>query len=150
MAAQIAAVSRLVEEIGENALEPNDIQIVTWNSTVSGTILRRDADATAYGELKDWVDALSSSVSGGTDFGVAVSQAGAFFNGSGGKRRILIFVTDGEPSPASTRSDRHRNALRHLRGRCLRLQHRAVGHQRHRPDRQHARRWRAGRAARRS
>lgn len=102
MAAQIAAVSRLVKEIGENALEPNDVQIVTWNSTVSGTILRRDADATAYGELKDWVDALSSSVSGGTDFGVAVSQAGAFFNGSGGKRRILIFVTDGEPSPAST------------------------------------------------
>ena len=102
MAAQIAAVSRLVEEIGKNALEPNDVQIVTWNSSVSGTILRRDADPTDYGELKDWVDALSSSVSGGTDFGVAVSQAGAFFNGSGGKRRILIFVTDGEPSPAST------------------------------------------------
>ena len=106
MAAQIAAVARLIEEIGENvpdaAPQPNDIQIVTWNSTVSSSLLRRDADATAYGEIKDWVEALSSSVSGGTDFGVAVSQAGAFFSGAGGKRRILIFVTDGEPSPAST------------------------------------------------
>ena len=106
MAAQIAAVARLIEEIGENApdtaSQPNDIQIVTWNSTVSSSLLRRDADATAYGEIKDWVEALSSSVSGGTDFGVAVSQAGAFFSGAGGKRRILIFVTDGEPSPAST------------------------------------------------
>ena len=82
MAAQIAAVARLIEEIGENApdtaSQPNDIQIVTWNSTVSSSLLRRDADATAYGEIKDWVEALSSSVSGGTDFGVAVSQAGAF------------------------------------------------------------------------
>jgi hypothetical protein len=75
--------------------QPNDIQIVVWNSAVSATILRRDADATAYGALKDWIDTLSSSVSGGTDFGAAVSQAGAFLNGSGGKRRILIFVTDG-------------------------------------------------------
>ena len=102
MAAQRTAVSRLIAEIGANALEPNDIQIVTWNSTVSGTILRRNADAAAYGELKDWVDALPTTVSGGTDFGAAVSQAGAFFNGAGGKRRILIFVTDGEPSPASS------------------------------------------------
>ena len=102
MAAQRTAVSRLIAEIGANALEPNDIQIVTWNSTVSGTIIRRNADAAAYGELKDWVDALPTTVSGGTDFGAAVAQAGAFFNGAGGKRRILIFVTDGEPSPASS------------------------------------------------
>jgi uncharacterized protein YegL len=102
MAAQRTAVSRLIAEIGANALEPNDLRIVTWNSTVSGTILRRNADVAAYGELKDWVDGLSSAVSGGTDFGVAVSQAGTFFNGSGGKRRILIFLTDGEPSPASS------------------------------------------------
>lgn len=106
MAAQIAAVARLIEEIGENppdtASQPNDIQIVTWSSTVSSSLLRRDADVTAYREIKNWVAALPSSVSGGTDFGVAVSQAGAFFSGAGGKRRILIFVTDGEPSPAST------------------------------------------------
>ena len=66
MAAQRTAVSRLIAEIGANALEPNDIQIVTWNSTVSGTILRRNVDAAAYGELKDWVDALPTTVSGGT------------------------------------------------------------------------------------
>jgi uncharacterized protein YegL len=102
MAAQRTAVSRLIAEIGANAFEPNDLQIVTWNSTVSGTILRRNADAADYAELKDWVDALPTMVSGGTDFGAAVSQAGAFFNGAGDKRRILIFVTDGEPSPASS------------------------------------------------
>src|SRR6056297_3397842 len=107
MVAQREAVSRLIAEIGANAPTtsdsvPNDIQIVTWNSTISDTILRRDADATAYSELEDWVDALSSFLTGGTDFGAAVSQAGAFFNGAGGKRRILIFVTDGEPSPASS------------------------------------------------
>src|SRR6056297_2755649 len=102
MVAQQEAVSRLIAEIGANALEPNDIQIVTWNSTISDTILRRDADATAYSELEDWVDALPTTVSGGTDFGAALSQAGAFFNGADDKRRILSFVTDGEPSPASS------------------------------------------------
>ena len=39
---------------------------------------------------------------GGTDFGAAVSEAAAFFAGAGSKRRILIFVTDGEPSPVAS------------------------------------------------
>ncbi len=102
MAAQRTAVSRLTAEIGANARKPNDLQIVTWNSAVSEMILRRNADAAACAEIQDWVEALPTATSGGTDFGAAVSQAGAFFAGAGGKRRILIFVTDGEPSPASS------------------------------------------------
>ncbi len=69
---------------------------------VIGSITRRDADAAAYGELKAWVDALASATSGGTDYGAAVSRAGAFFAGAGAKQRVLIFVTDGEPSPAAS------------------------------------------------
>jgi uncharacterized protein YegL len=102
MAAQIAAVSTLIGEIGANAGEPNDIEIVTYNGSVIASITRRDADAVAYGELEAWVDALSSTTSGGTDYGAAVSLAGSFFAGAGEKHRILIFVTDGEPSPASS------------------------------------------------
>lgn len=102
LTAQFAAVSTLIAEIGGNASAPNDIEIVTYNGTVSGSITRRDADTTAYGELKDWVDALPSSTSFGTDYGAAVSQAPTFFAGAGSKRRILIFVTDGAPIPASS------------------------------------------------
>jgi uncharacterized protein YegL len=102
MAAQISAVSTLIAEIGDNASAPNDIEIVTYNATVTGSITRRNADAVAYGELKAWVDGLPTATSLGTNFGAAVSQATAFFAGAASKRRILIFVTDGAPSPAST------------------------------------------------
>ena len=103
MAAEIAAVARLVEEIGTNATaEPNDLQVVTWSATVTGSIIRRNANAAAYAELVAWVEALPTTVTGGTDFGAAVSEAAAFFDGAGSKRRILIFVTDGEPSPVAS------------------------------------------------
>ena len=102
MAAQRLAVSTLVAEIGANAAEPNDLHILTYNSGVTGSITRRNAAPTDYDALKAWVDALPSTTSGGTDFGAAVSEAAGFFAGAGSKRRLLIFVTDGEPSPAST------------------------------------------------
>jgi uncharacterized protein YegL len=102
MAAQIAAVSTLIAEIGDNASAPNDIEIVTYNAAVTDSITRRNADTVAYGELKAWVDGFSTATALGTNFGAAVSQAPAFFTGAGSKRRILIFVTDGAPSPAST------------------------------------------------
>ena len=49
-----------------------------------------------------WMLALSNTTSGGTSFDAAFTQAGAFFAGGGSKRRIVIFVTDGAPSPASS------------------------------------------------
>ncbi|EEW24057.1 phage tail protein [Rhodobacter ferrooxidans] len=107
MAAQIAAVARLIREISANAAPdagagPNDLQIVTYNAAVTGTVLRRNADAAAYGELTAWVEALSPLTEGGTDYGAALSLASAFFSGAAAKHRILIFVTDGAPSPAAT------------------------------------------------
>ncbi|UWQ90399.1 VWA domain-containing protein [Rhodobacteraceae bacterium M382] len=102
MAAQMAAVSTLIGEISDNANALNDIEIVTYNATITGSITRRNADAVAYGELKSWVDGLSTATAFGTNFGAAVSQASAFFAGAGSKRRVLIFVTDGAPSPASS------------------------------------------------
>ena len=102
MAAQIAAVSRLLAEIGETAIAPNDLEIVTWSDAVIASITRRNADAAAYAELVDWVEALPSATAGGTNFGAGVSRAAAFFAGAGAKRRVLVFVTDGAPSPADT------------------------------------------------
>lgn len=102
MAAQKAALARLVHWIGEEAFPTNDIMTITWNATVTGSLLRRNADAAAYAEVAAWIEALSDATSGGTDFGAAVSEAPAFFAGATEKRRILIFVTDGEPSPASS------------------------------------------------
>ena len=102
MAAQIAAVSKLIAEIGANAAAPNDIEIVTWSDAVITSITRRNADAAAYAALVTWVEALPTATEGGTNFGAGVSGAAAFFAGAGSKRRILVFVTDGAPSPAST------------------------------------------------
>ena len=95
MAAQIAAVSRLLAEIGDTAIAPNDLEIVTWSDAVIASITRRSADATAYAELVAWVEALPTTTAGGTNFGAGVSRAAAFFTEAGAKRRIVVFVTDG-------------------------------------------------------
>ena len=102
MAAQIAAVSRLLAEIGDTAIAPNDLEIVTWSDAVIASITRRNADTAAYAELVAWVEALPTTTAGGTNFGAGVSRAAAFFAEAGAKRRIVVFVTDGAPSPADT------------------------------------------------
>ena len=104
MAAQKAGVAALIREIGAS-VDPdrsNDIRIVLWNAGVAGSIERRNMEPEDYTALENWMLALSNSTSGGTNFNVAFSQAGAFFAGGGSKRRIVIFVTDGEPSPVSS------------------------------------------------
>ncbi|SMH51109.1 phage tail protein [Maritimibacter sp. HL-12] len=104
MAAQKAGVAALIREIGAGVDpdRPNDIRIVLWNASVAGSIERRDMGPDDYAALEAWMLALSNGTSGGTSFDAAFSQAGAFFAGSGDKRRIVIFVTDGEPSPVSS------------------------------------------------
>ena len=104
MAAQKAGVAALIREIGAsvNPDRPNDIRIVLWNAGVAGAIERREMGPDDYAALEAWMMALSNSTSGGTSFDAAFSQAGAFFAGGGSKRRIVIFVTDGEPSPVSS------------------------------------------------
>ena len=104
MAAQKAGVAALIREIGASVDpdRPNDIRIVLWNAGVAGSIERREMGPDDYAALEAWMMALSNSTSGGTSFDAAFSQAGAFFAGGGSKRRIVIFVTDGEPSPVSS------------------------------------------------
>ena len=104
MAAQKAGVAALIREIGAGADpdRPNDIRIVLWNAGIADTIERRDTGAQDYAALEAWMLALSTSTSGGTSFDAAFAQAAAFFAGSGDKRRIVIFVTDGDPSPTSS------------------------------------------------
>jgi len=104
MAAQKAGVAALIREIGASVDpdRPNDIRIVLWNAGVAGSIERRNMEPEDYEALEAWMLALSNSTSGGTNFNAAFAEASTFFAGGGSKRRIVIFVTDGEPSPISS------------------------------------------------
>ena len=104
MAAQKAGVAALLREIAASVDpdRPNDIRIVLWSAGVVGAIERRNMGPADYAALEAWMLALSNATSGGTSFDAAFAQAGAFFGGGGSKRRIVIFLTDGEPSPASS------------------------------------------------
>lgn len=101
-AAQFEAVAALVAEIGSGATEANDLCLVTYAGTLAASVTRRDADATAYDDLAAWINALPTTTAPGTNYGAAVSEAPTFFAGAGTKRRLLLFVTDGAPSPASS------------------------------------------------
>jgi uncharacterized protein YegL len=102
LTAQFEAVAALVAEIGANASAPNDLCLVTYAGTVRESITQRDADSTAYADLTAWIEALPTSTAFGTDYGAAVSEAPGFFAEAGSKRRLLLFVTDGAPTPASS------------------------------------------------
>lgn len=104
MASALAAVTALVAEIAASArpAAANDLQILTWSNTVTASILRRNAGPADYIAILDWLAARPTAVSGGTNFGAGVSMAAEFFAGAGIKRRILFFVTDGEPSPLNS------------------------------------------------
>ena len=99
----IAAVQALIADLGLTVppTAKNDICILTWHEVVGTMILRRDADTDDFADLASW---LSNPVvlAGATDFGMAVSEAAGFFAGSGAKRRVILFITDGEPYPASS------------------------------------------------
>ncbi|WP_210879995.1 phage tail protein [Roseovarius autotrophicus] len=104
MAAQKAGVAALIREIGTSVDpdRPNDMAIVLWNASVAGSTLRREMGPDDYAALEAWMLALSNSTSGGTNFNAAFAEAGVFLAGGGDKRRIVIFVTDGAPSPVSS------------------------------------------------
>lgn len=104
MAAQKAGVAALIREIGagNDPDRPNDIRVLLWNTAPAGSIERRDATAEGYTDLEAWMQARSIITAGGTSFNAAFAEAGAFFAGSGSKRRVIVFVTDGEPAPLSS------------------------------------------------
>lgn len=103
IAAAMAAVKALVEELGDSVPPTlrNDICVVLWNAAVSAMQVYRDADRLDLAALSDWLD-QPVSLGFGTDFEVALSEAPGFFAGAGGKRRIVLFLTDGEPYPTSS------------------------------------------------
>ncbi|MBU9699986.1 VWA domain-containing protein [Rhodobacteraceae bacterium HSP-20] len=104
MAAQKAGVAALIREIaaGVDPDRPNDIRIVLWNVSVAGSIERRNMEPADYAALDAWMLGLSNFTNGGTSFNAAFAEANTFFAGGGSKRRIVIFVTDGEPAPVSS------------------------------------------------
>lgn len=101
--AAMAAVRALVDELA-GSVPPalrNDICILLWNETVADMQVRRDADRQDLTQLSDWL-AQPPVLRGGTDFAMALSEAQGLFAGSGAKRRIILFLTDGEPYPLSS------------------------------------------------
>jgi uncharacterized protein YegL len=105
IAAAIAAVQALLGELAASVppVLRNDLCVVLWSSAISGLQLYRDADQVDLAALANWLGAAATT-GGGTDFEMAVSEAPGFFAGAGSKRRIVLFVTDGEPSPVSSAS----------------------------------------------
>ena len=103
IAAAMAAVRALVGELGESVppVLRNDICVVLWNSEISGMQVHRDADRLDLAALADWLTA-PVTLGGATDFEAALSEAPGFFAGAGAKRRIVLFLTDGAPSPSGS------------------------------------------------
>lgn len=99
MAAAIAAVRLLITEIAANddPDRPNDLHLLTWSDTVQDRIARRDANQSDYDAVLTWLDALPTSVGGWTHYDNGFDGAQEFFEGAGDKRRVVLFVTDGEP-----------------------------------------------------
>ena len=103
IAGAMAAVRALVEELADSvppALR-NDVCVVLWNATITEMHVVRDADRIDLVGLAV-VLADAPSLAFGTDFAVALSEAPDFFAGAGSKRRIILFLTDGEPFPTSS------------------------------------------------
>ncbi len=99
----ISAVQALIADLGLTVPPAvgNDICILTWHDAIGAMILRRDADAGDFADIASWLSA-QIALGRGTDFAVAVSEAEAFFAGAGAKRRIILFITDGEPYPPAS------------------------------------------------
>lgn len=96
-----AAIVAMLEELRDGgAVGTLDWRIVGWSTFQQNAMERRNATAANYNELIAHVNGFSAS--GGTDFNNAVSGASTFFNASGAKQRIFVFITDGEPTPVES------------------------------------------------
>jgi von Willebrand factor type A domain len=94
-----AAVAATLQDIRSADAGGIDIRMVAWSSTVISAIERRNLNTAGWDDLIAYINGLGALSVGGTSFVAAVSQAAAFFEGSGAKRRILVFATDGGTSP---------------------------------------------------
>ena len=93
-----AAVTRLLE--GAKGTVGLDVRLVVWSGTASA-IERRGASESDLDDIITWLAGQSTQWNG-TDFEVAVASAPAFFDGSGDKSRLCLFITDGEPNAGNT------------------------------------------------
>lgn len=94
-AAMIIVLNQLEAALGEL---PSDIHISAFSGTAT-TITRRTVDAAAFDDLRAFVNGLATVNT--TNFQAGVAAATAYFADAGTKRRILVFVTDGEPNPGT-------------------------------------------------
>lgn len=99
MKAAVVGVLQNLRGIGNDS--PLDIGIARW-SAYRSIMIRRNVSSSDVDELIDFVNSLVAD--GGTDFNQAVADAGSYFAGSGDKPRIVIFMTDGVPSPVGSAS----------------------------------------------
>jgi hypothetical protein len=85
---------------------PGRLRLCSWAASVSTSIQRTGVDSGDLAALTAWVNGLSA-FSGGTDFEAPIADAVSWFGTSPtpNVRRVLAFVTDGEPWPASSVGD---------------------------------------------
>jgi hypothetical protein len=81
---------------GTNGL---DVMLNAWAAT-STTIVRNNITSAGIDDLQSFV--AGRTAAGGTDFVAAVTPALSFFAPTAGRKNVLVFVTDGEPSPIET------------------------------------------------
>lgn len=101
--AAMAAVKALVEELGDSVppVLRNDLCVVLWNASVTSLQVLREAGRLELAALATWLD-QPVPLAFGTDFEAALSAAPDFFAGAGVKRRLVLFLTDGDPYPSSS------------------------------------------------
>jgi hypothetical protein len=99
-AAVVALLGDLALTIDANA--PNDLIVVGYGGQVSESMTRRNATISDHSDLASFADALVLTPS--TSYEAGVSLAPSFFAGSGLKKRIMLFLSDGEASQSSLES----------------------------------------------
>lgn len=79
-----------------------DIMVVAFAGGVV-SIIKRSATPADIQEILDWIEVrdYSDVPNGTTEFDLAFAPAVAFFNGSGSKTRISLFITDGQATGGS-------------------------------------------------
>lgn len=100
---QIAALQGFLEAVRDNndPDEPNDLILARFDDSLEATITLRNMTAADYDTAINWL-AGQAGPSGATNYEAAVSAAPAFFDGAApDKDRILIFLTDGQPTDGS-------------------------------------------------
>lgn len=94
-AAKLAAKA-VINDLRENDNAATfDIRIVGWSSSTVA-IERRECTPEDYDDLIAFIDGMV--LTGGTVFTNAVDGLADFYDGSGGKCRVFVFLTDGAPN----------------------------------------------------